>query len=78
MPPRKSYAREIPAYAGFDPSGRPAWGTFRASREECAAVIERIAPTVEGFPPPLRIVPVFIGLDLNTQLDMRDVWREDL
>ena len=71
MPPkRKPYGTEIPAYAGFDQNGTPAWATFRPTREACAEAVERVAPAVEGFPPPLRILPVFIGLDLNTQPDL--------
>lgn len=70
MTKRKTYAREVSAFVGIDAAGNLAFGTIRSSREECAAIIERIAPAVEGFPPPLRIMPVFIGLDLNTQLAM--------
>lgn len=51
-------------------SGRLAWGTIRPTREACVQEIERTNPAVEGFPAPLRAMPVFIGLDLNTQLHM--------
>ena len=69
-PKRIPYPTEIAAYAGFDIRGNIAFGTIRSSREACAAEVERIAPTVAGFAPPLRVLPVYIGLDLNTQLDM--------
>ena len=73
---RVPYPTEIAAYAGFDPRGNIAFGTIRKSREDCAAEIERTNPGVAGFPPPLRIMPVFIGLDLNTQLKF-DISQEE-
>lgn len=70
MPRRKTYQKEIPAYAGFDASGNLAWGTIRPGREDCAAEIERTNPSVAPYPAPLRVMPIYIGLDLNTQPDL--------
>lgn len=67
---RQRHRTEIAAYAGFDVRGNPAWGTIRPTREACAEIVERIAPAVGGFPPPLTIWPVYIGHDLNRQLDI--------
>lgn len=67
---KRTPAREIAAFVGVDGRGGIAWGTFRESRAACAAEIERIAPAVGGFPPPLRVMPVRIAFDLNRQLDM--------
>ena len=70
MPKRKPYPTEIAAYAGFDQNGQPAWATFRPTREACAEIVGRYAPEVEGHPPALRIMPVYVGFDLNTQLGL--------
>ena len=67
---RKTYPDELDGYAGFTSQGKPAWGTFRPTREACAVEVERIAPTVEGFPPALRVLPVRIWPDLNAQTEM--------
>ena len=68
MGKRRSFDKEIPAFVGVDGRGVFAWGTIRATRESCAEAIERFASPVAGYSPPLRIVPVWIGFDLNRQL----------
>lgn len=67
---RTPYPTEIAAFAGFDGRGNIALGTLRLDRDACQAEIERVAPAVKGYPAPLRILPVYIGTDLNRQLDM--------
>lgn len=69
----KDFGRIVQGYAGFDQNGNPAWGTFRPSREACAEIVSRYAPEVTDCPPALRILPVWIGTDLNTQLGFSDV-----
>lgn len=68
MAKRKTYSQEVPAFVGIDRRGNFAWGTIRPTREGCLEVIERFGGAVNGFPDRLRIMPVFIGYDLNRQL----------
>jgi hypothetical protein len=68
MPPKRDqFARVIASWAGFTPRGDLAYATIRPTQEAAQAEADRLSPPVEGFPPPLRILPVFIGLDLNNQ-----------
>jgi len=67
---RKTHPREIAAYAAFDGCGNLAFATIRPTKEASQAAAARLSPAVEGFPPPLRVLPIFIGLDLNTQTHM--------
>lgn len=70
MAKRQSFSRTVPAFVGIDGRGHFAWGTMRPTREACAEMIERWSSPVAGFPPPLQIMPVTIGLDLHHQLAM--------
>lgn len=68
MGKRKTHQHEIAAYVGIMPGGGFAWATVRPSREECAAMCERFQPSLAGHPSYLRIMPLWIGYDLNRQL----------
>ena len=67
---RTQHSREVPCWAGIDARGNIAWGTIRPDRAACAAIVERHNPSAAGHPAPLRVVPVFLGLDGGRQAEM--------
>ena len=71
MKPRsRSYAREIAAWAAFDTYGNLAYATIKPTKEQAEDAADRLSPAVEGYPLPLCVMPIFIGLDINAQQSM--------
>ncbi len=67
---KSKYEREIQAYGAFDDSNNLLYATVKPSRELCVETLHRFNPRVEGHHYPYKVLPIFIGVDLNTQNDL--------
>lgn len=65
---RKPHITEIKAFAAFDDRGNLLYATIRPTKEAATEALERMNSRIEGLPYYWRVMPVFIGVDLNFQL----------
>jgi hypothetical protein len=64
---KKPWNKEIKAYAGFDDRGNLLYATIKPTQEEASLITHRFNPPVKGFSYPFKVLPIYIGVDLNTQ-----------
>lgn len=64
---RKAHITEVKAFAAFDLRGNLLYGTIRAEKADAAAALERFNPRSDGVPYYWRVLPIYIGHDLNFQ-----------
>ena len=57
-------------FAAMSPSGMVALGTIRDTPLEAAAANERFNPSVDGFTPPMQIVSLKIGWNIDDTAEM--------
>lgn len=72
MSRKKRHAHEIKAYAAFTDRGYILYDTIKPTKQEAAAVLQRLNPSVAGHYYPFAVHPVYIGIDSGFQLDIED------
>lgn len=61
------HLHEVKAFAAYDVRGNLLYATIKPTKDEAEEALERFNPRVDGYPYTFRVLPVFIGCDLNFQ-----------
>ncbi len=67
MAKKKETRAEIPAYAAFDDRGNLLYATIKPDKDSCVKSLHGFNPPVSGHHYPYKVLPVYIGVDLNKQ-----------
>ena len=59
-------------FAAYDTTGKLLYITLRPTSSECAAVLQRINPRVEGFAYDYDVRPVTVSVDIGYQYDLEE------